>query len=87
MKLIALYRPNSDHARKVEEYARDFERQTKHRVLLTSTETREGAATATLYDIVNYPAILILQNDGQLLKEWQGEHLPLMNEVRGYLSS
>lgn len=67
---------------------RDFER--AHRgahIDLVSLDTRDGAATASLYDIMQYPAILALQNNGQMVKEWHGEHLPLMNEVAYYASS
>jgi 3-deoxy-D-manno-octulosonic acid (KDO) 8-phosphate synthase len=49
-----------------------------------SIDTREGSATATLYDVVQYPAILVLQTDGYVQKIWQGEQLPLMDEVASY---
>jgi hypothetical protein len=45
--------------------------------------TKEGARTAELYDVVQYPAVLALANDGQLLKAWQGD-FPLMNELAYY---
>jgi hypothetical protein len=47
-------------------------------------DTREGSATATLYDIMQYPAILVIQGDGGVQKVWQGERLPLMDEVAVY---
>lgn len=85
MKVLLLYRPNSEHSRTVEEFARDFSRNhVDSRIELVSIDTRDGVSTATLYDIMQYPAILALTNDGQLLKEWQGETLPLMNEVAYY---
>lgn len=71
----------------VEDYARDFHRTNSHEIELVSLETREGAATATLYDIMEYPALLVVDNDGQLHKHWQGDKLPLMNELAGYLTS
>ena len=43
-----------------------------------------GSATATLYDIMRYPAILVLQNDGYLQKSWEGEQFPLMDEIFSY---
>ena len=48
--------------------------------------TREGAATASLYDIAQNPGLLVLRDDGQLVAEWRGSNLPLMNEVAGYLT-
>lgn len=87
MKALVLYHPNSEHGRIVEEYARDFERRNSHPLHLESLETREGAATATLYDVVQYPAILVTADDGQMVKQWNGEQLPLMDELAGYLAS
>lgn len=62
----------------------DLERQQGDKVELVSVDTRNGSATASLYDVMQYPTILALQNDGQLLKEWGGPSLPLMNEVSYY---
>lgn len=85
MKTIVLYHPKSEHGRRVEEYARDFGRRDSHAIELLSLETREGATTASLYDIVRYPAILVVDESGHLHKDWQGSELPLMDEVAGYL--
>lgn len=47
-------------------------------------DTRDGAALATLYDIVRYPAVLALQDDGTFQNSWVGEDLPLIDEVLSY---
>lgn len=85
MKAVFLYRPNAEFARLVEEYARDFEANRGKSIQLLSLDTAEGADMARLYDIVQYPALVVIREDGQLLKQWQGEHLPLMDEVSGFL--
>jgi hypothetical protein len=87
MKAYILYHPNSDNARTVEQYIKDFESRHSKKLEILSLETREGASMATLYDIVAYPALLVTQDNSQLLKEWQGLPLPLMDEVAGYLNS
>jgi hypothetical protein len=87
MKVVILYRPDSEFARSVEEYAHDIERQQAIKPELISVETREGANLASLYDIVQYPTILALRNTGELLQFWSGEQLPLMNEVSAYANS
>lgn len=88
MQVTALYHPESDHARTVEIFARDYQHTTPGRkVELVSLDTVEGAELARVYDIVQYPAILVTAKDGQLLKVWQGEQLPLMNEVASYANS
>ncbi len=81
MRVAILYHPVSDHARKVEEFVHDYERLTSHTVELISLETKEGASTAKTYDIVNYPAILVMREGGELLQHWQGSELPLIREV------
>lgn len=84
MRLVMLYHPQSEFARIVEEYAHDFEKSRGHSLDLLSLETVEGAHIAKLYDIVSYPALLAVRDDGQLLKNWEGESLPLMDEVAAY---
>jgi len=83
-----LYRPNSDHASAVESFVRDFQRlhdYGSNKVELVSVNTRDGAATASLYDILAYPSILALADDGSVLNVWPGPQLPLMDEVAGYM--
>lgn len=79
-----LYHPQSETARPVEEFAHDFGKRTGRKFELLSLESRDGSAMASLYDIVRYPAILALAGDGSLLKSWQGNALPLMDEVSYY---
>jgi hypothetical protein len=85
MKLVALYHPQSETARTVEEFAKEFERSRGQSIELVSLETKEGAEMARLYDIVRYPAILAIRDEGQVAAQWQGDMLPLMDEVSGYL--
>ncbi len=82
--MVILYHPKSDHAQTVESFARDFSHQVGRRLELVSLESRDGAATATLYDITRYPAILAMSDSGDLLRAWQGPVMPLMNEISYY---
>ncbi len=80
-----LYRPHSEHARVVEEFAKDFARTNSGSKLdMVDLNTRDGSSTASLYDVMQYPAILALTDDGQLIKEWEGTNMPLMSEVAYY---
>lgn len=85
MKILVLYRPNSEHARLVETFLGDFERQHADSVAVEVLDlnTREGANTASVYDIVQYPSILVVDNFGSIIRSWQGDSLPLMSEVVG----
>lgn len=85
MKLTVIYRPDSEHGRSVESFVREYrQRHTSGRVEILNIDTRDGSAVASLYDVVRYPAILALRNDGSLLKCWEGDMLPLIDEVAHY---
>ncbi len=68
---------------------RDFQRQhdVGAKMELISVNTRDGAALASLYDILAYPSILAISDSGLILNVWTGPALPLMDEVAGYLNS
>ncbi|HYH36371.1 MAG TPA: hypothetical protein VD706_02630 [Candidatus Saccharimonadales bacterium] len=85
MKVLVLYRPNSEHGRLVEEFIHEFQvRHRDARLEVLNIDTRDGSATASLYDVMQYPAILVLQTDGYVQKIWEGGQLPLMDEVVSY---
>jgi hypothetical protein len=85
MRTVILYHPKAEFAGLAEDYKRDFEqRHADRRVELVSLETVNGADMAKLYDIVRYPAILVIASDGQLQKMWQDQPFPLMDEVAAY---
>jgi hypothetical protein len=88
MKLLILYRPKSEEARNVESFIHDFKsRHEEGRLEIVDVDSRDGIATATLYDVMRYPAILALREDGSVLKSWEGDTLPLMDEVAYYAFS
>lgn len=69
----------------MEEFAHEFTRRSPEvHVEMLNIDGREGNATAVLYDITSYPAILALRNDGSASQVWQGDALPLMSEVASY---
>ncbi len=86
MKIVILYRPVSEHATLIESFVRDFQHryESAKKIEMVSLDTKDGASTASIYDIWSYPAILVLADDGSVLNSWQGEPLPLMDEVAGY---
>ena len=86
--MLILYRPNSEEARGVETFIRDFQaRHDASRLEVVDVNSRDGYATATLYDVMSYPAVLVLRDDGSILKSWEGEMLPLMDEISYYTYS
>lgn len=86
MKVVVLYRPNSEHSRLTEEFIHEYRTHHEHAsVEVLSVDTREGDAVATLYDVMSYPAILILQDNGSVQKFWQGPSLPRTEDVASYM--
>lgn len=87
MKVVILYRRQSEHGRAVEEFIHEFHRLHPGVVVEEkSLDTREGAELARLYDIMSPPGVLALRDDGSVLNSWQGEILPLMNDVASYVA-
>jgi hypothetical protein len=85
MKVLILYRPNSEHGRLIDEFVHDYQtRNPSNQLELLSVDTREGSAMASLYDVMQYPAILVVKGDGYLQRCWMGDNLPLIDEVASY---
>lgn len=90
MKVLVLYRPNSEFALSVETFIRDFKYQHEadaDKIEVIDVDSRDGVATSGLYEIMEYPAILAISDDGQMIKSWVGSELPLMDELAGYIYS
>lgn len=85
MPVKVVYRTESDHAREVFDYLRDFERQTGHQIEEVDPDTPAGAHTCRTYDIVEYPTVIALGDDGQLRQLWRGRPLPVISEVSFYV--
>lgn len=84
MKVMVVYRSVGEHARTVENFLHDFKARTSKDLLLVDPDSREGSDICQLYDIVEYPSILALSNDGELRQMWRGLPLPLVGEVSYY---
>ncbi len=85
MKALLFYRPNSEHATNVEQYISDFARRTGKTLPTVNVDTPEGISECQLYDIVKYPTIIAVDNNGQELQRWDGDMLPQIGEVSYYL--
>lgn len=89
MKLVVLYRPKSEHARRVEEFLRDLQMQ--HTIApgdlkVVDCDSREGISTSSIYDIMTWPAILVTDDVGGYIQSWVGSDLPMMRDVAAYIS-
>lgn len=85
MRTFIVFREESDHARPVLDYLRDFYRQTGKELETVDPDTRDGAALCRTYDIVEYPSVVALDQGGQLQNLWRGLPLPTISEVSYYV--
>jgi len=81
MRVVCVFREGEDYTRTVEEWIREFERRTGDEIETMSPDGREGVEFCRVYDIVEYPTILALNDDGGVLSMWRGKQLPLFDEV------
>lgn len=81
MRVVCVWREGEDYSRAVEEWMGEFERRTGKEIESMSPDGREGASFCQTYDIVEYPTIIALGNDGAVLNLWRGKQLPLFDEV------
>ncbi len=85
MRVVVLFKEETDYARAVLDYLRDFERQTGHKLETLDPESGEGIGFCETYDILEFPTIVALSNDGQLQNHWRGLPLPTISEVSYYV--
>lgn len=85
MRTVVVFREESDHAREVLDYLRDFARQTGHELETLDPDTPEGADFCRTYDIVEYPSLVALSSEGTLQNLWRGRPLPTISEVSYYV--
>lgn len=84
MKVTVLYHPVGEHAGVVQDFAAEFQRYKGKKLELISLETVPGADLARLYDVTQYPAVLVRSDDGNLVRLWEAQ-LPLMDELSYYV--
>lgn len=85
MRVVVLYREESDHAREVIDYLRDFRLQTGHELETLNPDSPAGVQFATTYDIMEYPTLIALSDDGVMQNMWSGRPLPTIGEVSYYV--
>jgi len=87
MKVVVVTRDNTDYARTVTDYLRDFKMQTGRDLTTLDPDSLEGADLCRTYDIVQYPTIIALSDDGVMQNLWAGLPLPTMSEVSYYVQT
>jgi hypothetical protein len=84
MRVLVVYKESTDYARQVIDYIRDFERQTGRKLEIINPDTPQGTEFCRVYDIVEYPTLIALADDGTMQTFWRGLPLPTISEVSYY---
>ena len=83
MRVVCVFREGEDYSRSVNEWLDGFYRKTGREIEVLNPDENAGFCEA--YDIVEYPTILALGEDGGVRASWRGKMLPLMDEVFYYM--
>lgn len=82
MRVVCIFRENQDYSRSVNEWLENFYRRTGKRI--ETMDPDRNINFCETYDIVEYPTILAIDNNGEVHASWRGRDLPLINEVSYY---
>ena len=85
MRTVVIYKDKTDYARTVTDFLRDFKYQTGNDLEILNPDTPEGIQFCNTYDIVEYPTIIAVSNDGVMQNLWRGLPLPTISEVSYYV--
>lgn len=85
MRVLVIYKDQTEYARTVTDFLRDFKYQTSHDLETIDPDTPEGTQFCDTYDIVQYPTIVAISDDGVMQNSWSGLPLPTISEVSYYV--
>ena len=83
MRVVCVFKDNQDYTRDVTDWLENFRRQTGH--VIETMDPDKNPNFCETYDIVEYPTIIALTNNGEVLNIWPGRTLPLINDVLFYV--
>jgi hypothetical protein len=85
MRVVVVYKQQTDYTRQVEDFMFDFKRLTSHDLEVIDPESLAGISFCEAYDILEYPTLVALSDDGQIQNQWRGLPLPTLSEVSYYV--
>jgi hypothetical protein len=84
MRIVCVFRDNQDYTRSTLEWLESFYRQTGYQI--EQLDPDGNPHFCETYDIVEYPTLLALSNNGEVRAMWRGRNFPLINEVSYYIA-
>lgn len=85
MKVVVISKDKNDYSSTVDDYLRDFEHQTGHKLEVLDPDTTEGVQFCETYDVVEYPSIIAISDEGIIQNSWRGLPLPTISELTYYI--
>ena len=84
MRVVIVWRDGQEYSRMVSDWLVDFERRTGKVIESLDPDSIEGDQFVRSYDIVEFPTMIALGDDGRVLESWIGRRLPRFDEVSYY---
>lgn len=81
MRIVMVYREQSDYRMAAETFLRDYRMRTGQEIETLDPDSREGVNFCRTYDIVEYPTIIAIGPDGVMYQMWRGTNFPTVSEV------
>lgn len=85
MRVVIVTKDDAEYSRTVSTFVDDFARQTGHSLETVNPESLDGESFCRAYDIVEYPTIIAISDDGHMQNMWRGLPLPTVSEVSFYV--
>lgn len=85
MKAVILYKPDTETDTQMQDYLREFNHRTGKDIELVDADSPRGVELGKLYDILSFPALLALEDDGRFMEAWpEIDKWPTMSELTYY---
>jgi hypothetical protein len=85
MKTVIYSRDGRDYSRSVTEFIEMFGRKYPGQSIeIKDPDTRESSSLLSMLGVDRYPAIIVTRDNEAVVQMWQGEPLPLLDEVAAY---
>jgi hypothetical protein len=85
MRVVIVYKPETDYSRDVDDYLFEFKRRTGHDLETLDPDSPAGVSFCETYDLLEFPVVIALSDSGQMQNMWKGLPLPTMSEVSYYV--
>lgn len=85
MKTVVFSRDGRDYSRGVTEFVEMFSRKYPGQSIdIKNPDLRDNSTILTALGVTQYPAVVVMTDDERATQLWQGEPLPLIDEVAAF---